>query len=551
MKRFASIFPFLEHGANQLHIGRLVANHDFVRALLRFGTCDEYVFSGPSVENLRAFEQTVRGWPIDAARASSIRCCHYVDFARMLAHEPIHVLHVGGWGYFMPGLHYLRQQAPVPFPITGVTFSLQGREVIDHAVRMAHAGMTEADAIFCISRDGREVMRRLLDGAARIVGRRWQGQLRHIPLGIDDDLFAQRGDRQRCRQRLRIPDDAVVLLTLGRITPAQKMDLAPWLRTVARRVLPAATVPVVVVLAGGASTHDLGLVKQVVDAEGLGDRVRVHANFPVDQKADLLAAADILVMPTDNTQETFGLSLVEGQAAGLPIVASCYDGYKDIVRDGIDGFLVGTIGLSSDPLSAWFDLMDQNVAQLFQSQAVAIDLEQLADRVIALVNTPGLRAAMGAAGRTHADAEFRFSRVIGRYEEAWDELSLVAAGSTRTTLAPSPWNLDHVTVFGHYPSRQLTPDDEVVATGQALDISPFSEVATLLSPALLAGILAAAASPVSVGRLREATGGLVAAHFDPGAVVDAGVIWLLKYGMLRLAQRADAARGTRSADLTA
>ncbi len=539
MKRFASTFPFLEHGANQLHIGRLVANHDFVRALLRFGTCDEYVFSGPSVENLRAFEQVVRGWSLDAARAASIRYCPYVEFARVVANEPIHVLHVGGWGYFMPGLHYLRQHARTPFPITGVTFSLHGREVIDHAVRVAHAEMTAADAIFCISRDGREVMRRLLDGAARITGRSWQGQLRHIPLGIDDDLFAQQGDRQRCRQRLRIPDDAVVLLTLGRITPAQKMDLGPWLRTVARRVLPVAAAPVVLVLAGGASANDLRLVKQVIDAEGLGDRVRVHANFPVDQKADLLAAADILVMPTDNTQETFGLSLVEAQAARLPVVASCYDGYKDIVRDGIDGFLVGTIGLASDPLSAWFDVMDQNVAQLFQSQAVAIDLEQLADRVISLVNAPGLRQAMGAAGRLRAETEFRFSRVIRRYEDAWDELAVVAASVTRTTVAASPWNLDHVTVFGHYPSHQLTSDDQVVATAEGLDITPFSDVATLLPRALLAAILAAAASPVSVGRLREATGAQAPAHFDANLVVDAAVVWLLKYGMLKVTPSLD------------
>ena len=345
MKRFASIFPFLEHGAAQLHIGRLVANHDFVKALLRYGSYDEYVFSGPSVENLRAFEQTVQGWPIDAQRKLAVRCVPYAGFARVLAEDPLHVLHVGGWGYFMPGAHYLRQRAVQPFPITGVTFSLHGREVVDHAVRLAHAQMTEADAIFCISRDGREVMRRLLDGASRITSRTWLGQLRHVPLGIDDDLVDRVGDRARCRQRLRIADDAVVLLTLGRITPAQKMDLGPWLRCVARQVRPAAAAPIVVVLAGGASPADLKIVKAHVDAEGLADVVRVHANFPVEQKADLLAAADILVMPTDNTQETFGLSLVEAHAAGLPVVASRYDGYKDIVRDGVDGFLVETMEL--------------------------------------------------------------------------------------------------------------------------------------------------------------------------------------------------------------
>ncbi len=540
MKRFASIFPFLEHGSAQLHIGRLVANHDFVKALLRYGTCDEYVFSGPSIENLRTFEQTVRRWALPPERLAAIRCMPYAGFSQVLAREAIHVAHVGGWGYFMPGLHYLRQRACAPFPITGVTFSLHGREVVDHAVRVSHAGMTDADAIFCISRDGREVMRRLLDGAAAITNRAWQGQLLCLPLGIDDDLFDVRGDRVRCRQRLRIPDEAVVLLTLGRITPAQKMDLGPWLRTVARGIMPAAHVPIVVVLAGGASPADLRMVKEHVDAEGIADIVRVHANFPADQKADLLAAADVLVMPTDNTQETFGLSLIEAQAAGVPIVASHYDGYKDIVRDGIDGFLIETLGLEVDPLADWFDVMDGNVAQIFQSQAVAIDLDALRDAVVRLVNDAGLRRTMGEAGRVRAAAEFRFSRIIARYEEAWDALAARAAARPPSLPVASPWNLDPVTVFGHYPTRRLETCTEVVATGSPADLLPFSDVTTLVTPRLLATLLSLAETPASVGLLRAEAAHDVPPTLDAARVVDAAVLWLLKYGLLRQV-RADGA----------
>ena len=545
MKRFASVFPFLEQGAARLHIGRLVANHDFVKALLRYGTYDEYIFSDPSVENLRAFEAIVRSWPLEPSRLQSIRCEPYATFAQTLAHEAVHVMHVGGWGYFMPGLHHLRRLAPTPFPITGVTFSLHGRDVVDHAVRVAHAGMTEADAIFCISRDGREVMRRLLDGAARIVGRPWRGQLRHLPLGVDDELFDRGGDRERCRHRLRIAADAVVLLTLGRITPAQKMDLGPWLRTVARHVRGAARVPIVVLLAGGASSSDLRMVKEHVDAEGLDGVVRVHANFPTDQKADLLAAADVLVMPTDNTQETFGLSLVEAQAAGLPIVASHYDGYKDIVRHGVDGFLVETVGLQRDPLADWFDVMDPNVAQLFQSQAVALDLEALGDYVVRLVNDAGLRKAMGAAGRARADAEFRFSHIIAQYEAAWDELAAVAAMAPREDVGPSAWNLDPVTVFGHYPTRQLSGDDIVQATGVAADIMPFRDVASVLTGPLLGTVLGQSSHPTAVADLREAAAGLVPPPLDAPAVVDAAVLWLAKYGLLRFVTSSPSSAGAR------
>ncbi len=57
------------------------------------------------------------------------------------------------------------------------------------------------------------------------------------------------------------------------------------------------------------------------------------------------AAADVFTSLSDNIQETFGLTPVEAMAAGLPCVVSDWDGYKDTVRDGVDGFRVPTTRL--------------------------------------------------------------------------------------------------------------------------------------------------------------------------------------------------------------
>ena len=43
------------------------------------------------------------------------------------------------------------------------------------------------------------------------------------------------------------------------------------------------------------------------------------------------AAADIFVSLSDNIQETFGLTPVEAMAAGLPVVASDWDGYRETI----------------------------------------------------------------------------------------------------------------------------------------------------------------------------------------------------------------------------
>jgi glycosyltransferase involved in cell wall biosynthesis len=527
-KRFGTVFPFLETGRQPRQLGRLVANADFTKALLQYGTFDELVFSNTSTSNLRIFSDVVQQWGVAPERLSTIRYVDYVALPAVLARESFHVFHLGGWGAFMPGLHYVRaRHASNPWPITAITHSLHGREVVDHAVRVSHAGLAPYDAIFCTSRDGREAMRRLLSAGATIAGSSFAGRLEHLPLGIDDDILDRPGDRARGRARLRIPADAVVLLVLGRMTPFQKMDLAPLLRTFARSVLPRSVRPACLLLAGSASADDLRLVTAAIERYGLAPHVRLNANFTAEQKADVLAAADILVSPVDNTQETFGLSVLEAMAAGLPVVASRFDGYKDLVDDGVDGFLIDTVASPLDPMQEWFDLLDPGIAQLFQSQGVAVDTEQLAARLLALIADEPLRERMARAGRTKVARYYRWSRVIARYEANWD---LLAAEAARTGLvAPrtldNPFNLGPQQVFPHYASHALDPARHVIATGAPLDEHPYNETTIVLTPGLLDRLMALAQREVSVADLVSSAGA-------PPAHAIYAVVWLLKYGLL-------------------
>ena len=49
------------------------------------------------------------------------------------------------------------------------------------------------------------------------------------------------------------------------------------------------------------------------------------------------SSADIFCSFADNIQETFGLTPIEAMACGLPCVVSDWNGYKETVRDQVDG----------------------------------------------------------------------------------------------------------------------------------------------------------------------------------------------------------------------
>ena len=320
MKRFGSISPFVEQDGAERRIGRLVANHDFIKALVRYGSFDEYVLANPSSENQRSFLDVVDGWGLDAATRARVTPVPLVDLPARIASDAFHVFHAGGWGAFLPGLHRLRAaHAPRPWPITGMIFSIHGREMLDYAVRLAHAGLTTADGIACLSRDGLDAFGRLLDAGGAIAGRRFAGRLVPLGLGVDDDVLDAAGDRAAGRRRLQIPDEAVALLVLGRISPAQKMDLAPLLKVFARRIVPEAARPVVLVIAGGASDADVRLLQSLIDAYGVRAHTRVHANFLARVKPDLLAAADIVVSVADKRWRAASSSA----ASGRPQIARC------------------------------------------------------------------------------------------------------------------------------------------------------------------------------------------------------------------------------------
>ncbi|MEP7381410.1 MAG: glycosyltransferase [Gemmatimonadota bacterium] len=125
-------------------------------------------------------------------------------------------------------------------------------------------------------------------------------------------------------------------------------------------------------------------------ATSLGVRERVTFAGRRPQRPTMHWLFDVSVLSSRG--EGFPNSIVEGMAAGRPLVATAVGGVPDVVVDGETGFLV-------PPGSP----------------------EALADRIVALLRDPALRAAMGAAGARRARSEFHASAVVRRLEALYDD----------------------------------------------------------------------------------------------------------------------------------
>jgi hypothetical protein len=180
--------------------------------------------------------------------------------------------------------------------------------------------------------------------------------------------------------------------------------------------------------------------------------------------AQLWAAGDIFQSMVDNIQETFGLTPIEAMAAGLPVVASDWDGYRFTVRDGIEGFLVPTLGGPPGPVgetivtrhAARIDTYQSYVGSIAQHTAVHVG--SAARALEHLIASPDLRRRMGVAGRARVRDMFDWPVVVREYNALADELTEIrnAALEQQPSHRVNPLKGDPFADFVGFATQQLT-----------------------------------------------------------------------------------------------
>lgn len=181
-------------------------------------------------------------------------------------------------------------------------------------------------------------------------------QLHVVPLGVDTGLFAPAGQP-------RVPGRVIAISSADRPLKgiAHLLEAIAGLRARHR-------VELVLV----AKLEPNGPTEKLIAELGISDIVRVRADLPDTEVADLLASAEIACIPS--LYEGFSLPAVEAMASGTPIVASRAGALPEVL--GADG--------------ACADLVPPG------------DVAQLSAALGALLESPQRRDRMGAAGRRRA-----------------------------------------------------------------------------------------------------------------------------------------------------
>jgi glycosyltransferase involved in cell wall biosynthesis len=148
--------------------------------------------------------------------------------------------------------------------------------------------------------------------------------------GIDLDRFVmgQEKTRRKARQELSFGEGPLIGI-IARLSDVKGIDVLIKAMPGILKEVPSANLMIV-----GQGPEEVYLKKLTHDLS-LTDHV--HFKNTINHTQDLLPAFDVFVMPS--LMEGLGLSVMEAQACGVPVVASRVGGLIDLIEDGVSGYL--------------------------------------------------------------------------------------------------------------------------------------------------------------------------------------------------------------------
>ncbi len=212
------------------------------------------------------------------------------------------------------------------------------------------------------------------------------GRMVRLPPGVDEKTFHPGSGGDAVRARLGLADRPVVVC-VSRLVPRKGQDT---LIRAMPEVLAAVPDAVLLVVGGGPYAKDL---HRLARETGVAGAVRFTGPVPWEELPAHYGAGDVFAMPCRTRRggldvEGLGIVYLEASATGLPVVAGDSGGAPDAVLDGETGWVVR----GGSPREA-------------------------AERIVPLLQDPGLRRRMGERGRRWVEEKWRWDLLAERLQD--------------------------------------------------------------------------------------------------------------------------------------
>ena len=451
-------------------MGRHAAGESFLTAFLRHNTEDELWLQVAQESHGRDFEQRfaalIRG-----------RKVHYLTAGLISGLDGLEACFFPGPGIAKNALQRTLFNDKA-WALTGITHTTASAGAMDEITQLVSHPVQSWDALICTSQSVKTHVELLIQQQLDYFAHRFGANalkpslpmLPVIPLGVDCESFTTSDDEARqARSSLGIGAEEVVILFVGRLSfhaKAHPLAMYHALQAAGER-----TGKAIRLIECGWFANDY-IEKAFEEAAHLAcpsvRRLVLDGRDPLKRRL-AWSAADVFCSLSDNIQETFGITPIEAMARGIPVVVSDWDGYRETIRHGVDGFRVPTI---SAPAGLGQDLARRHALEIdnydmycgYASSLVAMDIEAAVQQFTQLIQSEDLRRSMGRNGQERARHIYDWSVVLKEYAGLWTEQDARRKAATKPAALQLPWpsRADPFLHFSHYATAALELEDQLV-----------------------------------------------------------------------------------------
>jgi glycosyltransferase involved in cell wall biosynthesis len=169
----------------------------------------------------------------------------------------------------------------------------------------------------------------------------FEHKIKLVPPGVDTDVF-KRNRTGSLQRKLNLTDEKVILF-VGQLNRASKHKGLHDLLLAVQNINRSINVRLVVAGKGDYTEHYRQFAKQI----GIENNVHFVGYVPNEDLASFYSDGDVLVLPSVDQTEGFGMVLTEAQACGVPVIGTNVGGIPAAVDDGRTGLIVPPSDVSS------------------------------------------------------------------------------------------------------------------------------------------------------------------------------------------------------------